>query len=225
MNELINDIASLVLVASLILLIIGLIRPTALTRKKSTKVFSRKQISLFLSGVILVCMVIIGINSPAQGNSNTAAQATQVGSVQKHKNNTPAPKAPATSTAPASTSATPTTTTAPNNKAGVITQMNTIQTDLSDAWSSCQSDTSSCQAKVVAIPDYQKLYDSNSSNFSGKASDGFSSWRIDISTAEGDMKQWAINKAFDRPSDSLTADMVSQEVQNVQGDINGFGND
>lgn len=223
MSTFMSDIASLVFLVALILLGIGLMRPSALALKN--RVPTRKQIGLGFGAVIIICMVVVNVNSPEQSATSHASQKTsQTATTSKQPelqtkapiSNTPT----STNTAPATT---PTSST--NNRANVLAQMNTIQADLSGAWSSCQSDTSSCQAKVASIPDYQKLYDSNSANFNGKASDDFSSWRSDIGIAEGDMKQWAINQAFNQQSATLTAGSVNQEVQNVQDDIHTLSND
>ncbi len=109
----------------------------------------------------------------------------------------------------------------PSAKSTVLSQMNTIQSDLSSAWQACQANPS-CQGQIAAIPDYQQLYDNYSASFSGHAADDFSSWRIAVGIAEGDMKQWAINQIFGKPNPIHSVD---QEVQDAQDAITSFSND
>lgn len=206
-------VLGLIWLAVIVGFIYSLIKP-----KQASKLlrhnFSCRNLTLIFIALFFVVGTAYGATFPPQARQTSSQKSI---SVQPSVKPSVSPAAQATNTTP-----TPTPTSAETAQA-VVAQMQTIEKGLQDADNVCPDQP--CLAKIAAIPSYQQLYDDNSAAFSGKAADDFSAWRTYIGSAEGDMKQWSVEVAFQRPVSTQLVSLVYDEVNGSQSSLADFQKD
>jgi hypothetical protein len=113
---------------------------------------------------------------------------------------------------------------APIPKATTVSKMQFIHNQLSATWQVCQIDPTKCLSSVAQITSSDDVFNSVSSQYSGNALDDFTGWKLDTGLAKGDMKQWAVNEAFNKDN-SLLASTIPSEIEDSQTQITSFNND